>query len=133
MNPPAWILREVVGRLHRQSLREFGGTPGVVDEALIDAALDLPRARRLHGQPDLFDLAACHAFAVLRNPPFEDGNKRTAFLLAVLFLELNGQRFGAPEDEATAQTLDLAAGRTTEAAYAAWLRRHSRREWKPVN
>ena len=128
MNTPAWVLREVFGRLHRQSLQTFGGTPGVVDEALIDAVLDLPRALRYHGQPDLFDLAACHAFAVLRNPPFVDGNKRTAFLLAVLFLELNGQRFGALEDEATERTRDLAAGRMTEAAYAAWLRRHSRRD-----
>jgi death-on-curing protein len=56
-----------------------------------------------------------------------DGNKRIGFAVAVLFLELNGQVLEAPEAEALVETLGLAAGDRTEAAYASWLRRRSRR------
>jgi hypothetical protein len=56
------------------------------------------------------------------NHPFVDGNKRTGFTVAILFLELNGQRFTAPEADATVQTLGLAAGEISEARYAEWLK-----------
>ena len=64
--------------------------------------------------------------ALVRDHPFLDGNKRTGFTMALLFLELNGRRFPAPEAEAAIKTLALAAGELDEAGYAAWLRKHSR-------
>ena len=59
------------------------------------------------------------------NHGFIDGNKRTGFTLAVVFLELNGWRFTAQEAEATVRTLALAAGEIGEAEYAAWLQAES--------
>jgi death-on-curing protein len=64
---------------------------------------------------------------LVRNHPFLDGNKRVTFATAVLFLELNGRSFTAPEAEATLKTLALAAREVDEADYAAWLRVHSRK------
>ena len=63
----------------------------------------------------------------MKNHPFIDGNKRAGFVVAVLFLELNGYGFQASEVDAALRTLALAAGETSEAAYAEWLKANSKR------
>jgi len=125
MKEPVWVLREVVLMLHEQSLAQFGGSAGIRDEGLLDSALGRPRNLLAYGQPSLFHLAASYAFGLVKNHPFIDGNKRTGFVVAVLFLELNGCRFHATEVDATVRTLALAAGEMSEMAYAAWLKENS--------
>jgi death-on-curing protein len=73
------------------------------------------------------ELAAAYAFGLVRNHPFVDGNKRTGFASAALFLELNGYLFTASEVDAAVQTLALAAHDLDEAGYAVWLETNSRR------
>ena len=80
-----------------------------------------------HGKSSVFDLAASYAAGLVKNHPFVDGNKRIGFTVAVLFLELNRQRFAAPEAEAVVKTLALAAGAIGESAYANWLETNCRR------
>ena len=75
----------------------------------------------------LFHLATSDGFGLVKNHPFVDGNKRIGFTMAVLFLELNGDQFQAPEAEAVVQTLALAAGEISEAADAEWLQGNSKR------
>jgi death-on-curing protein len=72
-------------------------------------------------------LTASYAFGLAKNHPFIDGNKRTAFLVAVAFLEINGKRFVASEADAAVRTLALAAGEMTEAAFAAWIEANAKR------
>jgi len=121
MKEPVWVLREVVFLLHEQSLAQFGGAAGVRDEGLLDSALGKPLNLFAYGKPSLFDLAASYAYGIVKNHPFLDGNKRSGFIVAVTFLELNGRRFVANEVDATVRTLALAAGEMSEAAYSAWL------------
>lgn len=126
MKEPEWVLRETVLALQERLLAEFGGLSGVRDDGLLDSALARPRQLFAYGRrPSLAELAAAYAFGLIRNHPFLDGNKRVGFAVAVLFLELNGRRFGAPEAEAALKTLALAAGELDEAEWAAWLQRHS--------
>ena len=80
------------------------------------------------GKPTLFDLAASYAFGIVKNHPFMAGNKRTGFIAAVIFPELNGYRFQAGEVDAALQTLALAAGEMTQQAYAKWLKANSKRK-----
>jgi death on curing protein len=127
MKEPEWVLREVVFAAHEQSLAQFGGSAGVRDEGLLDSALGKPLNLFAYGKPGLFDLAASYAFGIVKNHPFIDGNKRTGFIVAVVFLELNGYKFRAGEVDATLQTLALAAGEMSEAAFAAWLKANSKR------
>jgi len=127
MKEPVWVLREVVFKLHEQSLAQFGGSAGVRDEGLADSALGKPQNRFAYGKPDIFELAASYAFGLVKNHPFIDGNKRTGFVVSVVFLELNGYEFRANEVDAVVRTLALAAGEMSEAAYAAWLRANSKR------
>jgi Fic/DOC family len=67
-------------------------------------------------------MAAAYTVGIVRNHPFVDGNKRTAFVVGVLFLELNGRRFTATEEDATQAVLGLAAGAIDEASFTRWLR-----------
>ena len=124
MIDPIWVFREVVLGLHEQSLAQFGGSTGIRDEGLLDSALGKPQNLFAYGKPSVFELAASYAFGLVKNHPFLDGNKRTGFTVAVLFLELNGQKFAAPEAEAAIKTLALAAGEMSEADFAIWLELH---------
>ena len=94
---------------------------------MLDSALGRPQNLFVYGQPTLFDLAASYAFGIVKNHPFIDGNKRTGFVVAVTFLELNGRRFIATEVDAAVRTLALAAGEMNEAEFAAWMKVNSRR------
>lgn len=126
MNEPTWVLREVVLIAHEQSLAEFGGAAGTRDEGLLDSALSKPENLFAYGTPSVFELAASYGFGLVRNHPFIDGNKRIGFIVAVVFLQLNGWRLEASEVDATLRTLALAAGELSEAEFAEWLRAHSR-------
>jgi len=127
MKTPVWVLRETVLTLHEQSLAEFGGAAGIRDEGLLDSALGKPENLFAYGTPTIFDLAASYGFGLVKNHPFIDGNKRVGFIVAVLFLELNGYRFQSTEAEAAVRTLALAAGEMSQSEYAAWLKANSRR------
>ena len=70
-------------------------------------------------------MAASYAAGIILNHPFLDGNKRTGFMLAATFLELNGLAFTASEESVVEKTVALAAGKLKEAEYAAWLERNT--------
>lgn len=121
MTPPVWVAREAVLAVHEQMLSEFGGDSGVRDAGLLESALARPENKFGYGAPTLFEMAAAYAYGIVRNHPFVDGNKRTGFMAAVMFLERNSCRFSAGEADAVVRTLGLAAGELTESDYAAWL------------
>lgn len=127
MKEPVWLLREAVRALHERLLSEFGGASGVRDEGMLESALARPANQFTYGSPSMAEVAAAYAFGLVRNHPFVDGNKRTGFVSAALFLELNGYRFTASEVDAAVQTLALAAHDLDEAGYAAWLKTNGKR------
>lgn len=121
MSEPRWVTARALRALHSVGLAQFGGPEGVRDEGLLDSALARPKNLFAYGATDPAELAAGYAFALVRNHPFVDGNKRAGFLAAALFLELNGFRLVASEVEAAVQTLALAAADIEEGDYARWL------------
>lgn len=72
-------------------------------------------------------MAAAYAAGIVRNDPLADGNQRTAFLVGILFLELNGYRFSASEGDAARALIDLASGALSEGGYIAFVKTHARR------
>ena len=72
----------------------------------------------------MFEMAAAYAHGIVKNHPFVDGNKRTAFVAIELCLLLNGQQLAADDAACVLTALALAAGELTEDELAAWLRRH---------
>lgn len=119
-----WLPREVLVAVHEEQLAEHGGAAGLRDPGLFDSALARAKNLALYGEPDVVDLAAAYACGLVGNHPFIDGNKRTAFVAAQLFLRLNRYRIQAPHVDCVLNTLALAAGDLDEAAFAAWLRQH---------
>ncbi len=129
MKDPLWIDERDALALHERLLSLHGGAEGLRDIGLLQSALARPRHLAAYGKaPDIVDLAATYTAGILRNHPFVDGNKRTGFVIGILFLELNGCRFTASEEHATQAVLALAAGRLDEAAYASFLRANVTRE-----
>ena len=126
MSEIVWIDLPEVLAIHARQLDEHGGASGLRDENLLEAALARPRQRRAYSDLDVFELAAAYTAAITANHPFVDGNKRTGFVVGVLFLELNGAILAAPEPDATRAVLDLASGKIDENEFAAWLRENSR-------
>ena len=123
MREPLWLDAAEALAIHDRLLAIHGGAAGIRDEDLLASALARPRNRHAYAPgADLPDIAAAYTAGILGNHPFIDGNKRTGFVLGVLFLELNGLRFTADEEAAAQAVLSLAAGTLTETDYAAWLR-----------
>lgn len=125
MNEPAWITKPILLSVHGELLSRFGGLAGIRDEGLLDSALNRPLHLFNYGNPTLFQMAASYSHGMVKNHPFLDGNKRTGFMAAYIFLGVNGWFLEAPEEEAVLETLSLAAGESSEEAYAAWLERNS--------
>ena len=91
---PRWLTIRAVKVIHDRVLEEFGGLSGVRDEGLLESALGRPQNLFHYGEKvSLFQLAASHCYGIVRNHPFIDGNKRTGFVVARVFLRLNGVRF----------------------------------------
>jgi death on curing protein len=119
--------------MHDRLLFEHGGSPGVRDESLLESALARPKNLLSYGKPTRFELAAAYACGIIKNHPFVDGNKRTGFMAAFVFLGLNKIDFEAEESDVVVQTLAVAAGELNEAGYATWLEEHSKSRGKRKN
>ena len=123
MTEPVWIEEQDALALHDRLLALHGGAAGMRDMALLQSALARPRQISAYAQtPGIIDMAAAYTAGIVRNHPFIDGNKRTGFVVGILFLELNGYRFTASEEDAAQAVLGLAAGTLDEQGYAAFLR-----------
>ena len=126
MNEPIWVLDQVVISVHKMLLSEHGGSPGLRDQSLLDSALARPRQLFSYApESSIFELAASYGFGLARNHPFIDGNKRIAFTIAAIFLELNGFSFHAPESEVVIIFENLASGDFAEHELADWLKASS--------
>lgn len=119
-----WIQRDVVIAIHEMQLAEHGGLEGVRDPGLLDSAMGRPQHLAAYTEPDAAALAAAYGWGISRNHPFIDGNKRTGFVAAELFLALNGYELTADDAQCVITMLGVAAGELTEEAFAAWLRQH---------
>lgn len=87
---PKWISKEQVLHIHEKTIELQGGLSGIRDSGLLESALARPENFYTYGEQNIFELAATYAEGIARNHPFADGNKRTAYGAAGLFLYQNG-------------------------------------------
>jgi death-on-curing protein len=127
MSEPIWIEDELVLAIHDRQLVEHGGAEGLRDESLLHSALGRPMNQFAYETTDVVELAAKYTAGIVQNHPFVGGNKRTGFVVGVLFLELNGYRFTASEEAAARAILELAAGRMDEKGFCEFVRANSKR------
>jgi death-on-curing protein len=117
-----WVTRAYIEAVHDRQLAEHGGGAGLRDENALESALARPQNLAHYGDPDLAGLAASLAFGIARNHAFIDGNKRTAWVAARLFLRLNDAVLEFDKANATVMMQRLAAGELSEEAVATWFR-----------
>jgi death-on-curing protein len=127
MKRPVWLDRTDCLAIHEMMLAQHGGMAGVRDEGLLESALARPQNLFSYGSPTTPEMAASYAAGIILNHPFVDGNKRTGFMMAATFLELNGLVFAATEESVVEKTLALAAGELNEAGYVSWLKASCRK------
>ena len=125
---PRFLSADVARAVHDRQLAEHGGLAGVKDDGLLESAIARPINKHGYGETDLCALAAAYAFVIARNHPFLDGNKRTAWVMARVFLTLNAVRIAFDKGDATRTMLALAAGELSEDQLAEWFRTHVQSE-----
>jgi len=119
---PVWIDEQDALTLHDRLLALHGGATGIRDDGLLKSALARPQQHFAYAEEaGIVRLAAIYTAGIVRNHPFVDGNKRTGFVVGILFLELNGFAFGAREEDAAQAVLALASGMMDEAGYTVFL------------
>lgn len=123
---PVWIKKKLAVAIHHELLERHGGARGLRDEKLLESALARPQNLYAYTKPDLCDMAGAYASGIIRNHPFTDGNKRTGFVMAAVFLDSNGMELTATEEEVVAMTLAFAAGEVEEDGYTKWLKDKTR-------
>lgn len=123
-----WISDDLVMAIHERQLAEHGGGSGIRDKGMLESALTRPQQKAFYGGTgvDIPALAAAYAYGVIRNHPFVDGNKRTAYVLCRTFLVLNGWDIVGPLLDRYPVIMQLASGELDEDGFAEWLRQNAR-------
>jgi death-on-curing protein len=125
MNEPTWIEVDWVLVAHDRQIQLFGGTQGLRDVNLLESALARPKNLYFYTQGDVIQGAAAYGYGLCQNHPFLDGNKRTAFVVMVAFLKINGCRFQAPQPQVVEVMLKLASSQLSEEEFTAWVRQNT--------
>ena len=112
--------------IHDQLITETGGSSGLLDEGLLDSALNAPF--QTFGEEDVYpslqQKAARLCFGLVKNHPFVDGNKRIGAHAMLVFLALNGVELQHSQTELSDVILRLAAGEIETQELLHWILSH---------
>lgn len=124
MTPWRWVRLDLVYAVHDIQLSRHGGLDGVRDKNAVESALSRPEQLQVYGQPppDAAQLAAAYVYGLARNHGFSDGNKRTAWLVARVFLADNDVDLKFSEIDAIRAMESVASGSLDEQQLADWFR-----------
>ena len=121
-----FLTLEDVLALHDELIQRYGGSPGLRDAGLLEAALAMLQAgfgsQYFHDFPH--EMAAAYLFHLVRNHAFIDGNKRVALACAILFFKINRVSYSITEEEAVELTVETASGNMDKGAVTAFFRKH---------
>ncbi len=121
-----WVPLEAVLAIHDEQISEHGGIRGVRDLAAVESALARPHNLLAYAKPDAARLAAAYAFGLCNHHAFLDGNKRTAYVVAETFLDLNGYAMNASDEAVVSTMLAVASGVMAEDQLEKWFRLYIR-------
>lgn len=112
------LSREIIDVIHANIIQLHGGAPGLRDEWMLKSALNRPISNLQYAETDVSALTAAYLFGIIQGRPFLDGNKRTALLAAVVFLQLNELTASISQEEAVVLVLSVATGEIDETGAA---------------
>ncbi len=124
---PVFLSFAEIIEIHEYQIVNFGDTSGLRDINLLKSALAMPSSAFggtfLH--PTIHEMAAAYLFHLVGNHPFIDGNKRVGAMAAIIFLDLNGIHFNAPDQVFTELVLQTAQGKMLKSEIAIFLKKYS--------
>ena len=119
-----YVRADVLRNVQRRLVENYGGLAGIRDEGGLESAIARPgNLEEYGGVTSAAALGAALSWAIMKNHPFADGNKRAAFAGLAIFLEINGYELACSEVEETAMILRIAAGEMTEEQWIDWCER----------
>ncbi len=127
MKEPVFLIKDQVLQLHKKALQDYGGSPGVRDNGLLESAIAQPESSfgGAYLNETIFLMSAAYFFHISQNQPFIDGNKRAGFLSTFAFLKINGYNLKATNEETYPFLIEVAEGRKTKEDLANFIEQHS--------
>lgn len=115
--------------LHELQIEKYGGLSGIRDTGMLQSAIGRPFATFGGNDlyPDIFTKTAALIQSIIKNHPFLDANKRSAFVSAATLLEMNGYGFFAANKEVVKYMLAVANENLTVDQISEWLKIHSKK------
>lgn len=107
--------------MHEYLIRSYGGSHGIRDQNMLDSALHAPKMQWQYTGATILELAAAYCYHLCQDHPFVDGNKRTARMAMVIFLQYNGFKITATEFDTLEKILEIATGQVSKQELASWL------------
>ncbi len=125
-NEPEWVSVEDLIEFNRLSVQVTGEPFHILDHNLLESACAKPKTHWHYGEEDdVVALAVQLMLGVARNHPFEQGNKRTAFLAGDAFIAINGYELMLPDDDSVADAfVDAITGAMSETAFTDLIREY---------
>ncbi|MGH9901506.1 MAG: type II toxin-antitoxin system death-on-curing family toxin [Pyrinomonadaceae bacterium] len=105
-----FLRKQEVINIHARMIEATGGTGGLREEGALESALAAAENRRHYENADLATCAATYAYHLTQSHAFVDGNKRIAAAVSEIFVEINGARLDATNEQIVALFLSIAAG-----------------------
>lgn len=120
------LTKEQIIKLHEMIYERYGGALGVLNEGMLDSALEAPF--QTFGGVELFpddkEKIIRLAYGLIKNHSFRDGNKRIGALVLLVMLKLNGYRVNATNEEFTDIIMGIAASEKDDGDLRAWVKEH---------
>jgi len=111
--PLLFLRKQEVLDIHAHLIEAFGGIVGLRDEAILESALAAVENREHYESAELVSCAATYAYHIAQAHAFIDGNKRVAAAISEIFLDINGARLNATNEQLVTLFLGIAAGKLT--------------------
>jgi death-on-curing protein len=122
------ITKEVVLQLHQLSIIKYGGSSGIRDEGLMESAIARPY--QTFGGEDLYpsclEKATAIAESIIINHPFNDGNKRTGYLVMLAIVEEGRFEITASNDDIYSFVINISTGQTRYEEIVTWLHQNTK-------
>lgn len=122
-----YLTYDDVLKIHRRMIEVFGGEDGLLSGDSLENCVALPMMSvfKTETSPSLWSKAAALLHCIATRHPFVDGNKRTAWVAAKVFLRVNGVRLSARVEEAERIVVGVAKGGLDSDQLAEWMKIHS--------
>lgn len=123
-----YLTIDEVYAIHLKMIEVGGGRGDLHDFSLLHSAIERPKVtfggKELY--PTLFEKAAALIHSLIKNHPFDDGNKRTAYYSTKRFLYVNGYNLYAKTDDVISFTKSVDVKNLSLKEISSWLKRHSK-------